>query len=85
MPWVYRDPSLGYFILKHAAFAYHIRKYDPFTESVVQEIQQGLPFTLPAAWNRVEMRNGRTFGIYNKEMYDITDVLQQPSDSQSPR
>lgn len=77
MPWVYSDTQLGYLIVKDTPFSHHLRRYDPFTESIVHELQQGLPFTVPEQWNHIENRNGRIFATYKEQLYDITEISSQ--------
>lgn len=83
MPWAYYDPSLGHIILKSAPFAHRVRKYDAYTQSYVYELMQGLPFTLPVAWDSVELRGESTIATLNARTYDITEIVSVTAETPS--
>jgi hypothetical protein len=81
--WIYKIPSLPYYVAKLAPFACSIPVQDFETGDTVYQLIQGVCIPLPSLWDWKHFANGVMFAGKNGATYDITDL--ELSNFVSPR
>jgi hypothetical protein len=72
--FVYKTDTYNFMIIKRRPFDYYIRRMDPKTADVYDDIQQGYPLELPKWDTQYTDKNGNVYATLGKCTYDISDL-----------
>ncbi len=72
--WVYRVAGEQYMIAKRYPFSDYTSSMDYRSGQLSYTLIQGVPMTVPGAWDWTQKASGRTFAGFAGHVYDITDL-----------